>query len=156
MKAGDKAMSSSAFDQSFNYFNNGLQLLSKESWRTHYDLTLELHNATAEASFCISDYAKMKEIIEEISENVTSKLHLIKSYSLQIQRYKDKRKFEKAISSAICILDYLDENVEINVQKVAFLHFCIASILPLKKYIVNNYCFEKPHVTISYNGGSQS
>ena len=61
----------------------------------------------------------MDTIIKEIEENVTSKLHLIQCCSLQIRKYKDKRMFEKAISSAIYILDNLGENLDINPEPSA-------------------------------------
>ena len=114
MQAGNKALTQTAFDQSFKYLNSGISILGEESWKTNYDLTLDLHNDTAKAAFCIADYDTMDSLIEEISDNVTTKLHLIKSCSLQIKQYKDVRKFEKAIKLAIRILDYLGESIEMN------------------------------------------
>ena len=101
MQAGKKAMPSNALEQSHECFCNGKHLLGRECWKNHYDLTLELHNLTAKSAFCVSDYATMNVIIEEISQNVASKLHKIQSCSLQIKQCIGKRRFEKAISSGI-------------------------------------------------------
>ena len=120
MQAGKKAMSRQAFEQSFVCFYNGTYLLSRKCWKTHYDLTLELYNATAKSAFCISDYATLRTVITEIKRNVTSKLHLIHSYSLQIKLYKDKRMFEKAINKAIYVLSTLGETLNMTYRAIPF------------------------------------
>jgi len=109
--AGDKAMKSTAFHQSFEYFEAGRRLLGEDYWDKYYDLTLELHDKTAKSAYCVSSNEKMNAILDEISKHASSPLHLVKSYSLKIKYYNDGRRFEDAINIAIHFLALLGERI---------------------------------------------
>ena len=44
--AGEKAMASTAFKEAFTYLEIGIELLGPESWKTQYDLALNMYDAT--------------------------------------------------------------------------------------------------------------
>ena len=113
LQAGEKAVSSTAFNRAFQFFNTAINLLSKDcdSWNEHYDLTLKLHEATTKVAICITNDDSMNKMIEEVSKHVTSTLHLIPSYSMLIRRNNQKLKHDEAIQSAANILAKLGINI---------------------------------------------
>ena len=113
-------MSRQAFEQSFTYFYNETFFPSRNCWKTYYDVALDLHNAAAKGAFCISDYATLRTVITETQRNVTTKMHLIHSYSLQIKPQKDKRMSEKAINKEIYMLSTLGETLNMTYRTIPF------------------------------------
>ena len=109
--AGDRAMRSTAFPQAEEYFEAERRLLGQDCWDKYYDLTLELHDKAAKSAYCISDIDKMNEILDEISKNASSSLHLVKSNSLKIKYCNDGHRFEDAISIAVHFLALLGERI---------------------------------------------
>lgn len=102
-------MSSTAFTQAFEYLETGIKLLSNDCWNTPCDLWLELYEAAAKASYCISNYAVMDNIIDSICKHAVSSLHMAQLYSLKIKHFNDNRQFEDAVTTAVHLLDMLDE-----------------------------------------------
>ena len=69
LAAGEKAASSSAFGAAAGYLSTGISLLGPRHWRTHYDLSLALFNATAEVEYCNANHTRVDELIEHIHLN---------------------------------------------------------------------------------------
>ena len=111
LEAGEKSMASAAFSQAFEYLDFGTNMLNKDCWTTHYSLTLKLYDASAKNAYCISNYDKMNTLLDQVFKNVTCTFDVIKSYSLQIKRFNDKRMFEDAIKRGIYILNMMGEQI---------------------------------------------
>ncbi len=50
--AGETAARSSTFRTALAYLDVGLELLGEDQWREQYDLSIALHNLTAECAYC--------------------------------------------------------------------------------------------------------
>jgi len=115
LKAGTKSLSSTAFDQAFEYLDSGLNLLDEQDcWKTDYKLSQKLHNALAKSSYCIANYSKMNSVIDRILKHTDTPLELVSSYSLKIKYYNDVSKFDDGISTALIILNQLGECINIH------------------------------------------
>ena len=90
MQAGKKAMSSTAFELSLQYLETGLKLLNADSWRTNFDLSLQLHDLAAKMAYSISKYEKMNKLLNTILSHITSLVHLAQSDSLKIRVHNNK------------------------------------------------------------------
>ena len=53
----------------------------------------------------------MNKLMDAISDNVTSVLHLVNTFCLKIKFYNDKRKFEDAVCTARIILEKIGESI---------------------------------------------
>ena len=112
IKAGDKAMKSTAFPQAFEYYyESGMKLLGEECWDKYYDLSLNVHDKAAKSAYCISGYVQMNAILDDISKHASSSLHSVKSYSLKIKYFNDRRNFEDAVNIAVHFLELLGERI---------------------------------------------
>ena len=61
--AGKRAKAATAHDSAIKYFQVGLRLLTEESWKCQYELTLALHSEAAEAAFLSGDFAEMQRLL---------------------------------------------------------------------------------------------
>ena len=112
--AGKKAMSCTAPKQAFQYFVSGIELLGRDSWRTRHKLSVDMHNNAAKSAYCMMDYSKMKELINEILNSTTETSDLVTPYLLLIRMYGDKWMNEDVITNASKILHELGESISIN------------------------------------------
>jgi len=71
LDVGKEFFRSSDFRSAAETLNFGVRLLNRSSrrWRDHYDLSLALYQASAEANHCVSDYDKAMTNIQEVKKN---------------------------------------------------------------------------------------
>ncbi|MGI0490343.1 AAA family ATPase [Alkalinema pantanalense CENA528] len=60
LAAGRKAKTATAYQAAIAYFEQGIQLLPQDSWQTHYDLSLALHEEITESSYLNTQYREME------------------------------------------------------------------------------------------------
>ena len=67
LRAGRKAISTSAFDSAADYFAHGIkQLDSRTCWDQKYQLSLALYNAAAEAEYVLANFPRMDRLIDTV------------------------------------------------------------------------------------------
>jgi len=71
-----------------------------------------MHDALTVAAFSAAMFKDMNKVMDIISDNVISVLHLINSTCLKIKYYNDTRLFEDAISTGRGILDKIGESID--------------------------------------------
>jgi len=72
LRAGEKAVASSAFATASEYLDLGIKSLesaSPHNWRTHYGLSLALFNAAAEVEYCNGRFDKINSHVEQVFEH---------------------------------------------------------------------------------------
>jgi len=111
LQASKIAKSSTAFKLALEYVMSGIEFLSSNHWSSHYDLSLQLYNAAAEAAYCYKDYSCMVNNVLQIRKNASCMLHKVQSFSIQIRSYNDKRMHEEAVSTALNVLGKLGEQI---------------------------------------------
>lgn len=105
--AGQKAKAATAYDAAVRYFNVGLKLLPVNSWYQQYELTLALHQETAEAVFLIGDFEQMEQLIEVVLQQAQSQLHKVKVYELRIKSCEVQRKLLEAVKLGLEAIEIL-------------------------------------------------
>jgi len=55
LKVGNKSAALTDFDSALAYFKHGISFLNEEYWKHQYQLSIDLHNAAADASCALSD-----------------------------------------------------------------------------------------------------
>jgi predicted ATPase/signal transduction histidine kinase/FixJ family two-component response regulator/tRNA A-37 threonylcarbamoyl transferase component Bud32 len=106
--AGQKAKAATAHDSAFKYLQVGLSLLAEDSWESHYELALALHEEIAEASFLSGDFEEMQSFVEIVQDCAKTLLDKIKVYEVQIQAYIGQNKQVEAISLGLKVLKLLE------------------------------------------------
>ncbi|MCP3921583.1 MAG: AAA family ATPase [Desulfobacterales bacterium] len=84
LKAGEKALGSSAYTLALNYLKAGIGLLSENCWTKNYDLTLALYQQATVAAQLSADYDEMDDMAEKVFQNARTILEKIKTYEAKI------------------------------------------------------------------------
>ncbi|MBH8566356.1 AAA family ATPase [Nostoc sp. CENA67] len=105
--AGQRAKAATAHDSAVKYLQVGLGLLAEDSWQSHYQLTLALHEEAAEAAFLSGDFAAMQRFIAVVENCATSLLDKVKIYEVKIQADMAQNKLLEAVNTGLQALKLL-------------------------------------------------
>ncbi|MFZ2633632.1 MAG: AAA family ATPase [Desulfosalsimonadaceae bacterium] len=114
-QAGEKAISSGAFEAAFHYFNAGIQWMETACgdggagpcWQSDYSLALALYSSGAEAAYLIARYDDMRRLTEQIilysrSLTDTAPARIVLLHALMAQN-----KLDEVIHSGLSLLSDL-------------------------------------------------
>ena len=107
LKAGKKAIASSAYESAFEYLQIGLSLLEEHSWKTEYNLTLDLYVTASEAAYLNTEFEAMDKSIELVLKKARSILDKVKVYQIRIKAYESQTKLQEAIETGLHCLKLL-------------------------------------------------
>lgn len=105
--AGQRAKAATAHDSAIKYLQVGLGLLTEESWRGQYELTLSLYSEAAEAAFLSGDFQTMQRFVEIVQNHAKTLLDKIKVYEVQIQAYMGQNRLLEAVNTGLEVLKLL-------------------------------------------------
>ena len=115
--ASQKAKVAAAYELATNYANAGinhLSDLSADSWQTHYELTLALHNEAIEAAYLNGDLKAMARLAKVVLQQARLLLDKVKAYQVQIQASIGQNQLLDALNTALTILKLLGVNLPEN------------------------------------------
>ncbi|MBF0380025.1 MAG: AAA family ATPase [Magnetococcales bacterium] len=107
LTAGHKAKRSTAFETALIYFQAGLDLLEPSNWKSHYDLTLELHLTTMEFSSLVTDYKAMEKLSAIVEENAIVPLDRVRAMEIIILAYLGQNRLMESIEQGLLALSLL-------------------------------------------------
>ncbi len=84
LKAGRKARTSTAYVAATIYIQTGIELLTDNSWKSQYELTLNLYVAATEAAYLNADLDGMKQMAQFVLQNAQTILDKVKIYEIKI------------------------------------------------------------------------
>ncbi|MGB3509934.1 MAG: AAA family ATPase, partial [Microcoleaceae cyanobacterium] len=108
LQAGKKAKASTAYESASIYFKKGINLLPLNSWKNHYNLTINLYLENLESLYLnatVDEIEPLSEIIINFSQTTD---HTIKVYQIKSLFYMMQLKSDKAIESTRKALAKLD------------------------------------------------
>ncbi len=105
--AGRKAKASTAYEAAGRYLTIGLELLAKNSWHQHYDLTLALYVEAVEVAYLNTNFASAAELAEVVLQQARTILDKVKVYETQIQFCISQNKLKEAIAIDLQVLEML-------------------------------------------------
>ena len=107
LTAGRKAKYATAYSAAIAYFTTGIELLEQDCWRSHYELTLALHEATAEVAYLSGQFAEMEAIATITFKYGKTLLDKIPTYDTQIQAYLAQNRLTESIQTSLNVLNQL-------------------------------------------------
>ncbi|MDZ7958484.1 MAG: AAA family ATPase [Aulosira sp. DedQUE10] len=107
LNAGCKAKEATAYGAAIYYFNQGIQLLTTNSWENDYNLTRSLHEEAAESAFLNKEFPQMESLIQIVLQQTTSLLDRVKVYEIKLQAYQVQGQQLRAIATGCEILQKL-------------------------------------------------
>ncbi|MFN6468359.1 MAG: AAA family ATPase [Nostoc sp. SerVER01] len=111
LEAGKKAKASTAYEASLRYLETGLKLLGKNSWKSHYRLTLEIYTETIEAFYLNVKYEQAEELSVIVLQQAKTILDKVRVYQTKILLHNAKLQEEIAIDIAVKALAELGINI---------------------------------------------
>ncbi|MES0490698.1 MAG: EAL domain-containing protein [Leptospirales bacterium] len=97
--AAKKARKSVAFESALDYFSIALKLLSKNFWKSHYFLSIQLYTEAAECEYVNANFARAEELCQVIIKQAHSVIDKVKVFEINIASLTPQNKFKEAIES---------------------------------------------------------
>ncbi|WP_448281053.1 trifunctional serine/threonine-protein kinase/ATP-binding protein/sensor histidine kinase [Phormidesmis priestleyi] len=108
LTAGKKAKTSTAYAAAVKYLTIGIQLLPAKCWKTHYDLTLDLYEAAAEAAYLTTDFEQTNAWVKILLAHAKTPLDRVKTYLVTIEAYKAQNQGSAALAIGLKGLKLFD------------------------------------------------
>ncbi len=115
---GKKAKASAAYEPALKYLETGLELLTKNSWESHYELTIELYLETLEVLYLNTKFEEVEELSIFILQHAQEILDKVKVYQVNILVYNSKSQEQQAIDTALKALAELGIEISQNPSKI--------------------------------------
>ncbi len=112
--ASRKAKASTAYAATIKSAKVGLDILTEKGWKTHYHLTLELHEIVTEAAYLNGDFEQMEAFVNQVLKFAKTPFDQVKVYQVKIEALTAQGRFKEAIAVVITILQSL--GIELPVQ----------------------------------------
>ncbi|MGZ3808379.1 MAG: histidine kinase dimerization/phosphoacceptor domain -containing protein, partial [Bacteriovorax sp.] len=112
--AGNSALASLATNAANDYFNRALNLLPEQPWKSHYQLTYQLHIKLAKTELMVGRYATSEKLLTDLLNNAKSELDKIEALAEQTTSLSSIGNFIKAIETANKGLAYFDMDIPEN------------------------------------------
>lgn len=109
MRAGERAISLSAFKPAAQYLKAGINLLGKNHWQDHYDLTLNLYSFAAGAEYCNGNFDEMDNYMNPVLVHAKSIHDKFPVYYTLIRSLGARYKSQECLDVAFKVLAQLGE-----------------------------------------------
>ncbi|MFB2979006.1 AAA family ATPase [Microseira sp. BLCC-F43] len=110
--AGKRSKAASAYKPAANYLNTGLELLASDSWENQYDLTLNLHLATAEAEYLTTNFERSHALLDVILTQAKNLLDRVKAYRVKVEVYIAQVQMQNALDTGLSVIEMLGVKLE--------------------------------------------
>jgi PAS domain S-box-containing protein len=105
--AGQKAKAAIAYSMTQNYLAAGRAWLVVSSWKTDYDLTLDLYLETTEVAYLCGDFEQVESWVAIVLQEAKTVLDIVNFYDVKIQTDTAQGQPLKAINTALQVLQQL-------------------------------------------------
>lgn len=111
MKAGERAMSISAFAMAAIYFCRAVELLEldDERWESRYDICLRLYSTAADVEFCVGSFDRAKSFADEVLINASCFDDKLMAYVALADGLGQREKHADALEIDKKVLNHLGE-----------------------------------------------
>lgn len=107
LMAGQKAKTSTAYVAAIIYLQTAMGLLAKDCWQNQYQLTLDIHVATAEAKYLNLKFEESLNLAEVAMMKANSLLDKVEVYELQMQIHIAQLEMVRAVDIGLEVLEKL-------------------------------------------------
>ncbi|OKH41865.1 hypothetical protein NIES2101_33630 [Calothrix sp. HK-06] len=111
IKASQKAKAANAYDAAVCNLNFSSKLLPKNSWQTHYKLTLDLYTELAGAEFLNINHQRALELSKVILSQAVDVLDKVPAYEIILRTYYSTGQYQNGIEFGIEALKKLKVNL---------------------------------------------
>lgn len=109
--AGKKAISISSFHSAANYLRIGIGLLNKQSWVSHYDLTIKLYDAALEAYYATGQFSAFELTAKQPLIHAKCFGDKLNAYLNQVRYLTALERGDEALATCLTVLETLGEEI---------------------------------------------
>jgi len=120
LEAGEKALTSSAFQTATNYLLTGLSHLGPDAWGAKYSLTLRLYDAASEALYVTGDFAKLSELITQPLSHARCFEDKLNIRNNLVRALAASARMEEGIATCVDILSQLGEVLPMKITPAVY------------------------------------
>jgi predicted ATPase/serine phosphatase RsbU (regulator of sigma subunit)/tRNA A-37 threonylcarbamoyl transferase component Bud32 len=107
LMAGQKAKMATAHGASIKYLQIGMMLLSSNSWKTDYNLTLNLYVAGTEVAYLSHDFEKMASFANIVLDKAQEIMDKVPVFETMLQAYSVQNQHLDGIHASLTYLHWL-------------------------------------------------
>ncbi|KAL7462870.1 hypothetical protein ACHAXS_003239, partial [Conticribra weissflogii] len=107
LEAGNRAISTSGFNSAAEYLQQGINLLSKDSWIQEYGLTIQLYDAALEAYYTVGQFSNFEVAVKQPLTHATCFEDKLNSYHHFVRYLTASGRSEEALETSLSILKTL-------------------------------------------------
>lgn len=111
LRAGQKALASTAYLPALIYLNVGMQLLPEESWQRYPELTRDLYRAGAEAEYLQANFARAETLFAGLERHAASPLDQALIDIQKVRLYTHVFRLPEAIAAGLAGLQLLGHSI---------------------------------------------
>lgn len=104
LQAAKKAMGTTAFISALSFFQYGVELLDKDSWKKDYPLTFQLYFGCLECSYLTNKFTLAEKYFDQIISHVQHNEHRLKVLLIKLMLYTKLDKADEVIDLGLAIL----------------------------------------------------
>ncbi|MDJ0744035.1 MAG: AAA family ATPase [Xenococcaceae cyanobacterium MO_167.B27] len=104
LQAGKKAKDSTAYETALIYVEVALKLLSSDSWKNQYHLTLEIYTEAVQVQYLNSQFTKAEALSAIVLQNAKEVLDTVKIYQSKINYLHAQLKLKEVVDTTFEIL----------------------------------------------------
>lgn len=131
--AAIKAISTAAYSLANNYLKKGRELLPKNPWLSHYELTFNLYKEESRMEYLLGNFDKAEAIYDLLLTKAQNLFEKIEIYQIQMTQYQLQGRYEEAIKVQYQCLNLLDQKVPTDPSKL--LDVLNTQITSVSKYL---------------------
>jgi PAS domain S-box-containing protein len=132
LEAARKAKVATAYYAAFNYAQIGSELLGPIGWQTQYQITLALYETLAETAFLQGDLDAVPILVHLVLDRAKTVLDRLKVYEIIIQLHTIQKEYQRAIGSALEILQQLGVNLSPHPKRLELIQELIKTKVALR------------------------
>ncbi|WP_196493788.1 ATP-binding sensor histidine kinase [Ornithinibacillus caprae] len=117
--AGERAKKSAASEAALEFFKVGHELLPKDRWQNHYELTFNLLLGLGETLYLNNLFEDAEKIFNELVQQAKSRLDQLTVYNLKIALYTHIHEVEKAVDTGLDGLKLFGWNIRKTPSKLS-------------------------------------
>ena len=117
LNAGNRAISSMAYESAFDYAKIGLSLLPTDRWQQYEDLSRSLYTLAAKASYLSGQFDQTPEFVAALQEHGSSVLDFVSADEIQLRAYATEGKPLAAVKTALEALRKLGFDMPLKPRK---------------------------------------
>ena len=139
LQAAIKAKASSAYLPAYDYLKISSGLLENNTWKTDYDLTLQIYDELAELSYLTGNYKETELYVKTTNKNTKKNIDGVNANCSLIHTYRAQSQYTEAVKTGLKILSKLGLNFPKNPSKLHIIFNLIKSSLAFQRIGLNKF-----------------